>query len=193
MLLFVRESFPAEKCSAISANRTKQMMFFLTWKKLNDVVVVSCSKFSNLTCFDQYIAVAKCVNILRDQKIKQQKAFGLVAPSPSLNQVEFLYDLFDLSGDVYGLLDFIASVLMPSEDDVSAIQIPYVKTVWGTLPTKSTVVVAMLRRYHSCLMLLPEKTARIFRGYDGCSFILFFIFFSIRLKEILTKLESSQW
>ena len=122
------------------------------------------SKFSNLTCFDQYQAVAKCANILRDQKAKQPKMFGLVLPTPTLNQLEFLYDLFELSGDVHGLLDFVAFVLMPSEEDISTTQVALVKTVVGTLPTKSTIVVAMLRKYHACLMLLPEHTTRIFRG-----------------------------
>ena len=122
------------------------------------------SKFSNLTCFDQYQAVAKCANILRDQKAKQSKMFGLVLPTPTLNQLEFLYDLFELSGDVHGLLDFVGFVLMPSEEDISTTQVALVKTVVGTLPTKSTIVVAMLRKYHACLMLLPEHTTRIFRG-----------------------------
>ena len=122
------------------------------------------SKFSSLTCFDQYLAVAKCVNVLRDQKAKQPKMFGLVSPTPTLNQLEFLYDLFELSGDVHGLLDFVAYLLMPSEEDISTTQVALVKTVVGTLPTKSTIVVAMLRKYHACLMLLPEHTTRIFRG-----------------------------
>ena len=124
----------------------------------------SFSKFSNLTCFDHYLAVAKCTNILRDQKAKQPKIFGLVMPTPTLSQLEFLYDLFELSGDVHGLLDFVAYLLMPSEEDISTTQLPQVKTVVGTLPTKSVVVVAMLRKYHACLMLLPEHTTRIFRG-----------------------------
>lgn len=128
------------------------------------ITVSFFSKFSNLTCFDQYQAVAKCANILRDQKAKQAKTFGLVLPNPTLNQLEFLYDLFELSGDVHGLLDFVGFVLMPSEEDISTTQVALVKTVVGTLPTKSTIVVAMLRKYHACLMLLPEHTTRIFRG-----------------------------
>ena len=128
------------------------------------LIVFFFSKFSNLTCFDQYLAVAKCTNILRDQKAKQPKIFGLVMPTPTLSQLEFLYDLFELSGDVHGLLDFVAYLLMPSEEDISTTQLPQVKTVVGTLPTKSVVVVAMLRKYHACLMLLPEHTTRIFRG-----------------------------
>lgn len=108
--------------------------------------------------------MAKCVNVLRDQKAKQPKMFGLVSPNPALNQLEFLYDLFELCGDVHGLLDFVANILMPSEEDISTTQVALVKTVVGTLPTKSVIVVAMLRKYHACLMLLPEHTTRIFRG-----------------------------
>lgn len=122
------------------------------------------SKFSNLTCFDQYLAVAKCANIVKDQKAKQPRTFGLVSPAPTVNQVEFLYDLYELAGDVHGLLDFVAFVLMPSEDDILTTQVALVKSVVGTLPTKSTIVVAMLRKYHGSLMLLPEHTTRIFRG-----------------------------
>ena len=135
-----------------------------TYICLIGIAIAFFSKFSNLTCFDQYQAVAKCANILRDQKAKQPKMFGLVLPTPTLNQLEFLYDLFELSGDVHGLLDFVAFVLMPSEEDISTTQVALVKTVVGTLPTKSTIVVAMLRKYHACLMLLPEHTTRIFRG-----------------------------
>ena len=122
------------------------------------------SKFSNLTCFDQYLAVAKCANIVKDQKAKQPRTFGLVSQAPTVNQVEFLYDLYELAGDVHGLLDFVAFVLMPSEDDILTTQVALVKSVVGTLPTKSTIVVAMLRKYHGSLMLLPEHTTRIFRG-----------------------------
>ena len=76
-----------------------------------------------------------------------------------------MYDLYELAGDVHGLLDFVAFVLMPSEDDILTTQVALVKSVVGTLPTKSTIVVAMLRKYHGSLMLLPEHTTRIFRGY----------------------------
>ena len=102
---------------------------------------------------------------MKDQKAKQPRTFGLVSLAPTVNQVEFLYDLYELAGDVHGLLDFVAFVLMPSEDDILTTQVALVKSVVGTLPTKSTIVVAMLRKYHGSLMLLPEHTTRIFRGY----------------------------
>ena len=101
---------------------------------------------------------------MKDQKAKQPRTFGLVSLAPTVNQVEFLYDLYELAGDVHGLLDFVAFVLMPSEDDILTTQVALVKSVVGTLPTKSTIVVAMLRKYHGSLMLLPEHTTRIFRG-----------------------------
>ncbi|CAH3150356.1 unnamed protein product [Pocillopora meandrina] len=150
--------------SGLCTDQGQSNEYLVLKRERDEKRAVLYSKFSNLTCFDQYLAVAKCTNILRDQKAKQPKIFGLVMPTPTLSQLEFLYDLFELSGDVHGLLDFVAYLLMPSEEDISTTQLPQVKTVVGTLPTKSVVVVAMLRKYHACLMLLPEHTTRIFRG-----------------------------
>ena len=128
-------------------------------------IVFACSKFSNLSCFDQYVAGAKCVSVLKDLKTAHPAQFGLTYSLPAIDQINFVFDLFELSGDVYGLLDFIADVLMPSKEGImSTVQIPYNVPVMGTLPNKSIIVVSMLRRYHSCLMVMPEHTARVFRG-----------------------------
>lgn len=150
--------------SGLGVDATQNVENLVLKKERDEKKAALYNKFSSLTCFDQYLTVAKCVNVLRDQKAKQPKMFGLVSPTPTFNQLEFLYDLFELSGDVHGLLDFVTYVLMPSEEDISTTQVALVKTVVGTLPTKSVIVVAMLRKYHACLMLLPEHATRIFRG-----------------------------
>ncbi|EDO45182.1 predicted protein, partial [Nematostella vectensis] len=122
------------------------------------------SKFSSLPCFDQYMAVAECANALRDLRMSNPPMFGLTSRLPSIDQLVFLYDLYELSGDIHGLLEFIAFVLMPDGDDYAQIQIIQNTSVIGTLPTKSIVTIAMLRRYHSCLVLMPDHIARVFKG-----------------------------
>ena len=98
-------------------------------------------------------------------KAAQPSYFGLAAPLPVIDQLVFLFDLFELSGDVHGLLDFIVHVLMPNEEEVIHSAVPQTTSVFGTLPNKSITVVAILRRYHACLLTLPLHTARVFRGY----------------------------
>ena len=121
-------------------------------------------KFTNLSGFDQYNTVAKCASVLRDMKAAQPNYFGLGGPLPVIDQLVFLFDLFELSGDIHGLLDFVVQALMPQEEKVMHSAVPQTTSVFGTLPNKSITVVAILRRYHAFLMTLPQHTARVFRG-----------------------------
>ena len=125
-----------------------------------------CSKFSSLSCFDQYVAGFKCVSALKELRAANSAQFGLSGKLPTTEQLNFIFDLFELSGDVYGLLDFIADMLMPSEHSLAPVRhAPYSAAALGTLPSKSVIVLSMLRRYHACLMVMPQHTARVFRGY----------------------------
>lgn len=108
------------------------------------------------------MAVTECANTLQEFRQNTSAAFSLSGPVPSIDQLVFLFDLFELSGDVHGLLDFIANVLMPDEE--IPIQLPPVSPAVGTVPSKSILTVAMLRRYHTSLSLLPDHLARVFRG-----------------------------
>jgi hypothetical protein len=108
------------------------------------------------------MAVIECANVLQELRQNSPTMFGLSGALPSIDQLVFLFDMFELSGDVHGLIDFIANVVM-ADEDVQIHVAPTPPSI-GTVPTKCILAVSMLRRYHTCLSLMPEQMARIFRG-----------------------------
>ena len=108
------------------------------------------------------MAIAECTNVLQDLRNQNPSMFSLIGALPSVDQLIFLFDLFEVSGDVQGLIDFISSTLIPEDEII--IPFPSSTTLIGSGPSKAILTIAMLRHYHACLSLMPELMAKIFRG-----------------------------
>lgn len=121
-----------------------------------------CSKYQSLPCFEQYLAIADCISAMQDMRSQTPNVFGLTGPLPSIDQLVFVFDLFEVSGDVQGLIEFIAHTVIPDED-TAVPQAPPTSSI-DSQPSKAIVTIAMLRHYHTCLSLMPDILARIFKG-----------------------------
>jgi len=108
------------------------------------------------------VAIDECISLLQDIRQQTPPQFGLTESLPSTEQLVFVYDLFEIAGDVQGLIDFIANTLIPDED--TSIPIPSPTISIGNGPSKAILTIAMLRHNNASLSLMPETIVRIFKG-----------------------------
>ncbi|KAG9351320.1 hypothetical protein JZ751_022567 [Albula glossodonta] len=105
------------------------------------------SKFQHLSHFDQHQVTSQVSRNVLEQITSF--ALGMSYHLPLVQHIQFIFDLMEYSLNISGLIDF-------------AIQS-------SSLAGSYTIglclcIVAVLRRYHSCLILNPDQTAQVFDG-----------------------------
>ena len=120
-------------------------------------------EFLTLSKYDQYNLASRCGGILQNLKQSRPSEYGICASLPSIYQLAFVLDLFEIAGDIQGLINFTVEFISPREVGYM-IPHPQTSSVKGTLPTKLTLIVALLRKYYSSILTSAEQTCVVFRG-----------------------------
>ncbi|XP_046392614.1 mediator of RNA polymerase II transcription subunit 12-like protein isoform X2 [Ischnura elegans] len=115
-----------------------------------------------LSYFDQHVVTVQCAAVV----IEMLAAFGAGSSNylPVQEHVAFLFDLMELSLNIYGLIDFCIQILkeLPEvEAQLVAKGSPLARSYTTSL---CLYVVGVLRRYHCCLLLSLEQTTSVFEG-----------------------------
>jgi hypothetical protein len=91
--------------------------------------------------------------------------YGMSEHFPTYGQLSFIIDLYDQCNNIPDLLDFLVELLEARNEVNYNPNVPQETTVYGTLPTKSLLVLAALENNQSVLLLDNELALRTFFGY----------------------------
>nr|XP_006824481.1 PREDICTED: mediator of RNA polymerase II transcription subunit 12-like protein-like [Saccoglossus kowalevskii] len=123
------------------------------------------SKFQALSYFDQHTVTATCANNVLEQvrNFHQATSYHL----PSVDHITFIFDLMEYALNINGLLDFAIQLL----NDVSLVEAELLlksSNLAGNYTTNLCLcIVAVLRRYHACLLLSTDQTSDVFEFLCG--------------------------
>ena len=98
------------------------------------------------------------------QHMKQQSVatFGVCSDVPDSSQISLLLDLFEISGNIQGLVSFIGFFTAPREHSFMKVQShSYLTTMKAS---KLRLVVSIIRKYNSCFLNAADLCAVMFRG-----------------------------
>uniref|UniRef100_A0A8C8SFF5 Mediator complex subunit 12L n=1 Tax=Pelusios castaneus TaxID=367368 RepID=A0A8C8SFF5_9SAUR len=114
------------------------------------------TKLQQLSYFDQHQVTSQISNNVLEQITSF--ASGTSYHLPLAHHIQLIFDLMEPALNVNGLIDFAIQVT----------NIYLLLYLAGSYTTGLCVcIVAVLRRYHSCLILNPEQTAHVFEGLCG--------------------------
>ncbi|XP_041847052.1 mediator of RNA polymerase II transcription subunit 12 isoform X4 [Melanotaenia boesemani] len=120
------------------------------------------SKFQLLSHFDQHQVTSQVSRNVLEQITSF--ALGMSYHLPLVQHIQFIFDLMEYSLNISGLIDF-ANQLLNELSLVEAELLLKSSSLVGSYTTSLCLcIVAVLRRYHSCLILNPEQTAQVFDG-----------------------------
>lgn len=83
---------------------------------------------------------------------------------PTYGQLSFIIDLCDMCSNIPDLLDYLVELLETQNEVNYNASVPQETSVYGTLPTKSLLVLAALQKHQSILLLDNELALRTFFG-----------------------------
>uniref|UniRef100_A0A674A6P0 Mediator complex subunit 12 n=1 Tax=Salmo trutta TaxID=8032 RepID=A0A674A6P0_SALTR len=120
------------------------------------------SKFQHLSRFDQHQVTSQVSRNVLEQITSF--ALGMSYHLPLVQHIQFIFDLMEYSLNISGLIDFAIQLL----NELSLVEAELLlksSSLVGSYTTGLCLcIVAVLRRYHSCLILNPEQTAQVFDG-----------------------------
>uniref|UniRef100_A0A7N6APD7 Mediator complex subunit Med12 domain-containing protein n=1 Tax=Anabas testudineus TaxID=64144 RepID=A0A7N6APD7_ANATE len=120
------------------------------------------SKFQHLSHFDQHQVTSQVSRNVLEQITSF--ALGMSYHLPLVQHIQFIFDLMEYSLNISGLIDFAIQLL----NELSLVEAELLlksSSLVGSYTTSLCLcIVAVLRRYHSCLILNPEQTAQVFDG-----------------------------
>uniref|UniRef100_A0A6Q2Y7J9 Mediator complex subunit Med12 domain-containing protein n=1 Tax=Esox lucius TaxID=8010 RepID=A0A6Q2Y7J9_ESOLU len=120
------------------------------------------SKFQHLSHFDQHQVTSQVSRNVLEQITNF--ALGMSYHLPLVQHIQFIFDLMEYSLNISGLIDFAIQLL----NELSLVEAELLlksSSLVGSYTTGLCLcIVAVLRRYHSCLILNPEQTAQVFDG-----------------------------
>ncbi|XP_064830087.1 mediator of RNA polymerase II transcription subunit 12-like [Oncorhynchus masou masou] len=120
------------------------------------------SKFQHLSHFDQHQVTSQVSRNVLEQITSF--ALGMSYHLPLVQHIQFIFDLMEFSLNISGLIDFAIQLL----NELSLVEAELLlksSSLVGSYTTGLCLcIVAVLRRYHSCLILNPEQTAQVFDG-----------------------------
>jgi hypothetical protein len=83
---------------------------------------------------------------------------------PTYGQLSFVIDLYDMCNNIPDLLEFLVELLEVRNEVNYNPNVPQETSVYGTLPTKSLLVLAALQKNQAVLLLDHELALRTFFG-----------------------------
>ncbi|XP_054985697.1 mediator of RNA polymerase II transcription subunit 12-like protein isoform X1 [Sorex araneus] len=123
------------------------------------------TKLQLLSYFDQHQVTSQISNNVLEQITSF--ASGTSYHLPLAHHVQLIFDLMEPALNIGGLIDFAIQLL----NELSVVEAELLlksSSLAGSYTTGLCVcIVAVLRRYHSCLILNPEQTAQVFEGLCG--------------------------
>uniref|UniRef100_A0A8D1BBG4 Mediator complex subunit 12L n=1 Tax=Sus scrofa TaxID=9823 RepID=A0A8D1BBG4_PIG len=123
------------------------------------------TKLQLLSYFDQHQVTSQISNNVLEQITSF--ASGTSYHLPLAHHIQLIFDLMEPALNINGLIDFAIQLL----NELSVVEAELLlksSSLAGSYTTGLCVcIVAVLRRYHSCLILNPEQTAQVFEGLCG--------------------------
>uniref|UniRef100_A0A8C4SPH4 Mediator complex subunit 12 n=1 Tax=Erpetoichthys calabaricus TaxID=27687 RepID=A0A8C4SPH4_ERPCA len=120
------------------------------------------AKFQHLSHFDQHQVTSQVSRNVLEQITSF--ALGMSYHLPLVQHIQFIFDLMEYSLNISGLIDFAIQLL----NELSLVEAELLlksSSLVGSYTTGLCLcIVAVLRRYHSCLILNPDQTAQVFDG-----------------------------
>ncbi|XP_045440042.1 mediator of RNA polymerase II transcription subunit 12-like protein isoform X2 [Pipistrellus kuhlii] len=120
------------------------------------------TKLQLLSYYDQHQVTSQISNNVLEQITSF--ASGTSYHLPLAHHIQLIFDLMEPALNINGLIDFSIQLL----NELSVVEAELLlksSSLAGSYTTGLCVcIVAILRRYHSCLILNPEQTAQVFEG-----------------------------
>uniref|UniRef100_A0A8C4N3C6 Mediator complex subunit 12L n=1 Tax=Equus asinus asinus TaxID=83772 RepID=A0A8C4N3C6_EQUAS len=124
------------------------------------------TKLQLLSYFDQHQVTSQ---VISNNVLEQITSFasGTSYHLPLAHHIQLIFDLMEPALNINGLIDFAIQLL----NELSVVEAELLlksSSLAGSYTTGLCVcIVAVLRRYHSCLILNPDQTAQVFEGLCG--------------------------
>ncbi|KAM3930465.1 mediator of RNA polymerase II transcription subunit 12-like protein [Leptodactylus fuscus] len=123
------------------------------------------SRLQHLSYFDQHHVTSQIsCNVLEQIT---SFASGTSYHLPLAHHVQLIFDLMEPALNINGLIDFAVQLL----NELSVVEAELLlksSSLAGSYTTRLCLyIVAVLRRYHACLILSTEQTAQVFEGLCG--------------------------
>ncbi|XP_072474419.1 mediator of RNA polymerase II transcription subunit 12-like protein isoform X5 [Notamacropus eugenii] len=123
------------------------------------------TKLQLLSYFDQHQVTSQISSNVLEQITSF--ASGTSYHLPLAHHIQLIFDLMEPALNINGLIDFAIQLL----NELSVVEAELLlksSSLAGSYTTGLCVcIVAVLRRYHACLILNPDQTAQVFEGLCG--------------------------
>ncbi|KAE8584082.1 hypothetical protein XENTR_v10020816 [Xenopus tropicalis] len=122
-------------------------------------------RFQQLSHFDQHQVTAQVSRNVLEQITSF--ALGLSYHLPLVQHIQFIFDLMEYSLNISGLIDFAIQLLNELSVVEAELLLKSSSLVGSYTMGLCLCIVAVLRHYHTCLILNQEQTAQVFEGLCG--------------------------
>ncbi|OXB73444.1 UNVERIFIED_CONTAM: hypothetical protein H355_015172 [Colinus virginianus] len=147
------------------------------------------TKLQQLSYFDQHQVTSQISSNVLEQITSF--ASGTSYHLPLAHHIQLIFDLMEPALNINGLLDFAIQLL----NELSVVEAELLlksSSLAGSYTTGLCVcIVAVLRRYHACLILNSEQTAQVFEGSVAARFPFGFRWLCGVVKHVVNPSECS--
>uniref|UniRef100_A0A8D2IWC6 Mediator complex subunit 12 n=1 Tax=Varanus komodoensis TaxID=61221 RepID=A0A8D2IWC6_VARKO len=123
------------------------------------------AKFQHLSHFDQHLVTSQVSRNVLEQITSF--ALGMSYHLPLVQHVQFIFDLMEYSLNISGLIDFAIQLLNELSVVEAELLLKSSDLVGSYTTSLCLCIVAVLRHYHSCLLLNQDQMAQVFEGLCG--------------------------
>uniref|UniRef100_A0A8C5J9N8 Mediator complex subunit 12 n=1 Tax=Junco hyemalis TaxID=40217 RepID=A0A8C5J9N8_JUNHY len=123
------------------------------------------AKFQHLSHFDQHQVTSQVSRNVLEQITSF--ALGMSYHLPLVQHVQFIFDLMEYSLNISGLIDFAIQLLNELSVVEAELLLKSSDLVGSYTTSLCLCIVAVLRHYHSCLILNQDQMAQVFEGLCG--------------------------
>ncbi|KAL7979597.1 hypothetical protein Chor_004755 [Crotalus horridus] len=131
------------------------------------------AKFQHLSHFDQHLVTSQagsCGQGRVSRNVLEQItsfALGMSYHLPLVQHIQFIFDLMEYSLNISGLIDFAIQLLNELSVVEAELLLKSSDLVGSYTTSLCLCIVAVLRHYHSCLILNQDQMAQVFEGLCG--------------------------
>uniref|UniRef100_A0A8C6XN37 Mediator complex subunit 12 n=1 Tax=Naja naja TaxID=35670 RepID=A0A8C6XN37_NAJNA len=123
------------------------------------------AKFQHLSHFDQHLVTSQVSRNVLEQITSF--ALGMSYHLPLVQHIQFIFDLMEYSLNISGLIDFAIQLLNELSVVEAELLLKSSDLVGSYTTSLCLCIVAVLRHYHSCLILNQDQMAQVFEGLCG--------------------------
>ncbi|KAI8498739.1 Mediator of RNA polymerase II transcription subunit 12-like protein, partial [Branchiostoma belcheri] len=119
-------------------------------------------KVQQLTYFDQHTVTHTCTHHI----LEMVSGFlaGTNAHLPPIEHITFVLDLMELALNIHGLLDFTIQLLTELSQVEAELMLKSSSLAGSYTTSLCLCIVAVLRRYHACLLVDQQRSVTVFEG-----------------------------